>query len=70
MGKIRGKSPTRDQRNVLMSYGVEDANDWLYVKTEHVSDDGEKRVARNSSKTLYMVFINKNTSEMQRIPII
>lgn len=63
MGRIKDKTPTRDQRNILAENGIEDSSGWLYVETKHVSDDGSKRVARNSSKTIQMVFVNTNTGE-------
>ena len=67
MARIKGKTPTRAQRNALLMNGINDPENWLYVKTEHQSDDGSKNVARNSSKNIYMVFVNKNTGETERI---
>lgn len=63
MSRIKGKTPTREQRNILADNGIDDSSGWLYVETKHISDDGSKNVARNSSKTIQMIFVNVNTNE-------
>lgn len=69
MSRIKGKTPTRDQRHVLNSAGIKDITGWLYVETKHVSIDGSKNVARNSDKSIQMIFVNSSTGELKAIPI-
>ena len=69
MSRIKGKTPTRDQRHVLNSIGINDVSGWLYVETKHTSTDGSKNVARNSDKRIQMVFVNSGTGELKVIPI-
>ncbi len=69
MSRIKGKTPTRDQRHVLNSAGIKDTTGWLYVETKYVSPDGSKNVARNSSKITQMVFVNSTSGETKTISI-
>ena len=67
MGKTRGKTLTRAQRQLLSKEGVKDLNNWLYVKTETISADGSKCAARNSTKHIRDVFVHKETNEIKYV---
>lgn len=63
MPKIKGKKPTRDQRNILSRAGIKDAENWLYWKTTYVAADGSKNASHNGSTIMKTQFINKNSGE-------
>ena len=69
MSRIKGKTPTRDQRHVLNSAGIKDITGWLYMETKYISMDGSKNVARNSDKSTHMIFVNSDTGELKDIPV-
>lgn len=69
MARIKGKIPTRDQRNVLRSAGIKDSTGWLYIGTNYVAVDGAKNVSRNGDKRAEMVFVNSKTGEQKSIII-
>ena len=68
MGK-HGKRLTRAQRNILINNGVEDIDNWLYVKQETVDANGHKSAALNRGKTVIMVVENVKTGETKRFEI-
>lgn len=69
MSKIRGKKLTRQQYSILESNGVNDTENWLFVKTETLKPDGDKSPAKNSEKLTYMIFQNRNTGDTIKIEV-
>lgn len=63
-----GKKLTRQQMKLLNERGISNAQDYLYLKTITVSEDG-KAAARNGSKQTIMIVINKITDQTVEIEI-
>ena len=68
MSRIRGKKLSRSQYKILEKI-VDNVDEWGYLGIRHIDENGSKNVARNSSKTQYMVFINQTTGEEKIIQI-
>lgn len=65
----RGKKLTFAQRNILTQNKITDPDDYLYLKMETVSDDGDKHLKQNSSKIQRIVVIHKESGEIKKINI-
>lgn len=60
-----GKKLTNSQRKVLIKNGVKNTGDYLYVKTETVSQDGNKSLNQKSGKLQRMVFLNTSINKTE-----
>ena len=63
------KNLTAQQKKILNKMGVENANDYLYVKTITTSETGSKSTSKHNSKRIEMVVRHKVTGEELHIDI-
>lgn len=63
--KIRGTKPTLVQRRILDRNQM-DPNLFMFVKEiiRHEDDSSSKSLSRNSSKTRYLQFVNRESGEL------
>ena len=69
MASIKGKKLTRQQMKYMNKEGIDDCTDWLYIKTETHSSDGNKQSSKLKEKKIQMVVWNRNTNETKYIDI-
>lgn len=67
--KSKGKKPTYQQRSLLVSQGIKDTTDWLYMGQETIDDQGYARLSKNDPKSTYMNFRNRVTGECKSIQV-
>ena len=61
-----GKKLTIQQCKVLKRNKIIDYDNWLYLKTEVVDNEGNKCASRFRDKETYIIIRNKNTNEEKR----
>ncbi len=66
----RGKKITYTQRALLSEAGVDNTNDWEYLRQVSQDEAGFRCMSRNEPKHIYQVFRNKITGEEKRIEVI
>jgi len=60
---IKGKRLTIQQCKILKRNKITDYNNWLYLKTEVVDNEGYKATSRIRDKETYLIIRNKETNE-------
>lgn len=66
--KIRGKKLNSNQRKVLINNGVDNVDDYLYLKTEVIDSCGcSKHLNQKSRKIEYLVIVDRETGEERRL---
>lgn len=67
--KIRGKKLTVSQKNILVKNGINEPDDYLYVKIETVNLNGDKHLTQDCPKIEKLVVIHRETGEVKRLHI-
>lgn len=65
--KIRGKKLTSSQRRILTNSGIQNPDDYLYVKTEVINLGGKKHLDQNCPKIENIIVIHRENGEVKRI---
>lgn len=63
------KKLTREQRHMLQSEGINDTENWVYVKTLQIPFDESKGLSKKNKKLIQLLFENIQTGQQVAISI-
>lgn len=71
LSKVRGKVPSRSQRQILTKNGIseEDQESYLIYKISFIQDCRDKRLNKSSSKVENWTLIHRETGELKEVYI-
>lgn len=67
--KIRGKKLNAAQRKILTHNGINNMDDYLYVRTDVATDAGARHLDQHSRKIQSIVIVNRETGAIEKYPM-